>query len=448
MFEIAGKYLYTGGLFLSTTGSNDRKNLSRFNMQTEHWESVPGINSGFNGGVWDIHNADDGYIYIGGNFSQVGGAAAQGIARFDPVSETWEALIDPSPTLVTVGQENGPTNGRVFAIQKIGDLVYVGGEFTGPSRSPADEKYIRSYNVVSKKWAKVGGTLDSDVRALTVAPNGDLIAGGGFEGTLSRWNGTAWTTISGGARQNEGGGIVREVKYAADGTLYIAGDFDRVGEAAGITTRDVAAIKDGVWNPLAGGFDDTYIQSNGTTFNSDGVYDLAVGTDGKVYASGDFDASNGRTVTNLRHIAMWDGTGAWKAMGSGVGTTGSQIINCVEVAPDQTVFVGGVFNEGHKNAGSAKFTFARWDVDRDFTDYVPGAADNSTLRIITLEEKKIEVTFQTKPGTTYQMDASSDLTNWVEVTNAVVDGNGNRQGFNLNVIEANRQRYYRYRATR
>ena len=99
VFELTNDYLYTGGLFLSTTGDDDRKNFTRFNLRTEHWESVPGISRGFNGGIWEIHFADDGYLYIGGNFSQVGGVAASHIARFDPATETWSALEDLSPSL-------------------------------------------------------------------------------------------------------------------------------------------------------------------------------------------------------------------------------------------------------------------------------------------------------------------------------------------------------------
>ena len=58
--------------------------------------------------------------------------------------------------------------------------------------------------------------------------------------------------------------------------------------------------------------------------------------------------------------------------------------------------MGGVFNEGHKNAGSAKYTFARWHPERDFTEYVPGAADNTTTRFLPIEDGKLQATLARK----------------------------------------------------
>ncbi len=444
VLQQAGDYLYAGGLFLSTAGDNDGKNFSRFDLDTETWETVPGITDTFNGGVWDIHHADDGFIYIGGNFTRIGDLDVGGIARFDPATETWSALTDPAPTLVTPDQQIGPTNGRVFAIQKIGDLIYVGGEYTGPRNSPTDEKYIRSYNVRTQQWAKVGGGLDSDVRTLTVSPEGHLVAGGAFEGAVAQFDGNAWSLIGGGVREIGRNGIVRDVAYSRDGTLYLAGDFDEVGTAgSGNSVRDIAGYKDGVWDVMGGGFDANYVQSNGTTFNSDGVYDIAVDAFGRVYAGGDFDATAGRTNTDLRHVAMWK-DGAWQALGSGVGTTGSQIINCLALGREGDLYVGGVFNEGYKNAGSAKYTFARWHPQKDFTDYIPGAANNTTSHFFPFEDKW-QLTLISRPGTTYQIDVSSDMIEWVPIEGAIVDGNGNRQGFNLTRIDAP-TRFYRFRA--
>lgn len=444
VFEKAGKYLYTGGLFLNTANDTNKKNFARFNFDLEEWEGVPGISGGFNGGVWAIHHADDGYLYVGGNFSLVAGTLSSAIARFDPRTETWASLSDPTPTLVTPGQENGPTNGRVFAIQKIGNLLYVGGEFTGPRDSPIEEKYIRSFNLTTKAWSRLPAGLDNQVRALAKAPNGDLIAGGQFTGVVSRFDGSTWTPVGGGVRDAAGNGIVRRLRYSFDGKLYICGDFDEVGpEGSATEAKDIAGYKDGVWDIMGGGFDGNYVQSNGTTFNSDGVYDIAVDALGAVYAGGDFDASKGRTVLNLRHIAKWE-NGAWRSLGSGVGTTGSQIVNCIALGRENDLFVGGTFNEGHKNAGSAKYQFARWHPNRDFTDYEPGALDNPSGRFFQLEDGRLQYTIIGRTRTNYQMEASNDMVTWVPVTDAVFNGESVREGYNL-VAPTVQTRYYRYR---
>jgi trimeric autotransporter adhesin len=116
----------------------------------------------------------------------------------------------------------------------------------------------------------VGVGLDLDVRALALAPNGDVLAGGQFNGRLIRFNGTSWSVVSGGVSgTSAGGGIIRAIKVAPDGTIYIGGDFDSVNvSGAAVAVRDVAALRpNGTWNALAGGFDTQYIQSNGTTFS-------------------------------------------------------------------------------------------------------------------------------------------------------------------------------------
>jgi|GEM_PF-1593386 len=448
-FALAGHHLYMGGLFLNVEGDTQKKNLTRFNLLTEAWERVPGISNAFNGGVWCLHMGDDGFLYVGGNFSQVGGVAASGVARLDLSTGSWQALNDPSPSLVTPGQANGPTNGRVLAVVKSGQDVYVGGEFTGPAGSPVNEKYIRRFRLDTRDWERVGGGLDLDVRALKTAANGDILAGGQFTGRLARFNGTSWNVVGGGvAGTSPGGGIIRAIQTAPDGTIYIAGDFDTVNASgAGVAVRDVAALRpNGTWNALAGGFDAQYIQSNGTTFNSDGVFALALDASGVLYAGGDFDASVGRTVLNLRHVARWDGTGSWKSLGSGVGTTGSQIVNCLAMGLKNDLYAGGVFNIGWGTLGAAAKNFARWMPARDFTGYIPGAADNTTSEISRADAANTRtLLLQTRPGTSYLIESSTDLKTWSTVQGSTLVGNGNLQGFDLPSTAPQRQ--YRFRAT-
>ncbi len=411
-------------------GDNQKKNLTRFNLLTEAWERVPAIDQNFNGGVWAIENGGDGYLYIGGNFSSVGGVTASGVARFHLATETWSALSDPAPALTTPGQQNGPTNGRVLALAKAGNYLYVGGEFTGPAGAPQNEKYIRRYVLSTGKWERVGGGLDYNVRALAVAPDGGIIAGGQFTGALAKWNGSAWSVLGGGVGGGVGGSpIVRTLAQTQSGTLYIGGDFDQVNAAGTpVAVRDVAALTGATWNALAGGFDEKFIQSNGTTFDSDGVFGLALGPGGILYAGGDFDASVGRTVLNLRHVARWDGTGAWKPLGSGVGVTGSQNVNCLAVGPQGDLFAAGVFNTGYGTLGAAAKNFARWLPSRDFTGYIPGAADNTTIRIASGPGADYTVSLLTRPGTSYRLERSTGLSGWSFVS-AAQTGDGTRREF-------------------
>jgi hypothetical protein len=42
--------------------------------------------------VWAIDVGDDGFLYVGGNFSEVGGVAASGVARFHLASRDLGSL--------------------------------------------------------------------------------------------------------------------------------------------------------------------------------------------------------------------------------------------------------------------------------------------------------------------------------------------------------------------
>jgi hypothetical protein len=163
-----------------------------------------------------------------------------------------------------------------------------------------------------------------------------------------------------------------------------------------------------------------------------------------LYAGGDFDASAGRTVLNLRHIARWDGTGAWKPMGSGVGTTGSQIVNCLAVTPQGSVYAGGVFNIGYGTLGAPAKNFARWLPARDFTGYIPGAADNVVF-IDPAAPGTRNVTMLSRSGTTYVLQSSDSLQGWGNVSNTTFTGDGTIRGYA--VTSANPQRFYRFMAT-
>lgn len=445
--EVHGHHLYLGGLFLNVDGDAEKKNFTRFNLQTEAFERIPGVTNAFSGGVWALHAGDDGLLYLGGNISKTGGTASSGIVSFNPGPGTYTALTDPAPTLVTTGQANGPTNGRVFAIRKRDNLIYVGGEFTGPGGSPRNEKYIRSFNLTTRKWSRLGDGLDGDVRALELAANGDLIAGGSFSGGIARFNGTTWSLIGGGASGGFGGQPnVRAVVRAQNGILYIGGEFDTVGTGPDATAvYNVAAWNGTAWLPLAGGFDTDYVQSNGTTFAANGVFAMKLDAAGVLYAAGDFDASAGRTVLNLRHVARWDGSGTWKSLGSGVGTTGSQIVNCLATGPQGDLYAGGVFNPGYGTLGAPSKNFARWHSGRDFTGYIPGVEDNPTSLLTNVSPGARELTLQTRPGTAYIIQSSGTLLDWADVAGTAFTGNGGRQGFSLTSAAASR--YYRFRAT-
>lgn len=168
-----------------------------------------------------------------------------------------------------------------------GDLI-IGGDFLGVGG-------VGAVNVARRDgtdWVPMGDGLEGGVYALVVW-NGELYAGGAFNGGLARWDGAQWVDVDGGVD-----GYV-EALLVWNGDLVIAGGFSSAG--SGATTVGNVAIFDGVsWSDVDGG--------------SDGViYDLeAFGT--SLYACGQFGLVGGASAANL---ARWSGS-SWFAVGSGL----------------------------------------------------------------------------------------------------------------------------------
>jgi hypothetical protein len=399
-FTTTDTHLYAGGLFLSTDGVSNGKNLARFSFATETWEQVPGATQGADGRIDVIYKADDGLIYLGGNFRTVANISTSGIASFNPATGAWKRLFDPNGNLTLRTWDDGPRDGRTLAIVKSGNFIYAGGNFTNAA-APTNERYLVRFNLTTQAWGPVGNGTGGQVDDLELLPNGDILAATRNDAGLMRWNGSSWSTYAGGI----GSGIARCIEVHPDGRVFVAGDIDTVG-SANLATRDVAAYNPATnsWSNLNGGFDQKYIQSNGTDFDSDGIYDMVIDASGNVYVGGDIQADDARTDLNLNHIAMWNDTGAWRALGSGLGSTGSQIVNCLALGPNQDLYAGGTFSLGWLQSKSATTQFARWDSSQVLTP-VPATFRDA---ILTNEEGMLYLSARTIPGEQYQIRKSSD----------------------------------------
>lgn len=111
----------------------------------------------------------------------------------------------------------------------------------------------------------------------------------------------AWTALNNGATD----GAIQVMALGADGSLYVGGTFTSMDNGAGAVANTSRIAKwDGAnWLAL------------GTGAADNGVYSLAVGDDGTLYAGGTFTAMGG--VANTASIAAWDGTN-WSSISSGV----------------------------------------------------------------------------------------------------------------------------------
>lgn len=208
--------------------------------------------------------------------------------------------------------------------------IYVGGSFKDWD-GVVGRDYVAVYDPVDDSWATLGNLTDFNVTVSTLAfgLDGILYAGGSFSNCagdanadyIAKWNGTAWSAVSGGGLPS-----VHSLAFGLDGTLYLGGVFTN-------------------WNTIANAdyvvkWDGTAYAALGTGMNGN-VYVVAVGPDGTLYAGGAFTTAGG---TSANRIAAWDGS-SWSALGSGVDAA----VREISIDKDGTLYAGGSFTTAGGN---------------------------------------------------------------------------------------------------
>ena len=202
--------LIAGGSFQSI-GGVAAKGVARWDGTT--WSPLPGLDliTIINPGIEVRHLArlSNGDLVAGGLFTCSGG---QYLARWD--GTTWTS-INPLPTTLILGV------GRMLALPNGGLVIGVSG--LGASG-------VRHWDGTS--WSLLGTAASiTDVGALTVAPNGDVIAGG-YPTGVARWNGTAWSPVGSGTPTG-----IQAFAWARNGDLLVGGHF-----AGGVASPNLARL--------------------------------------------------------------------------------------------------------------------------------------------------------------------------------------------------------------
>jgi hypothetical protein len=222
-------------------------------------------------------------------------------------------------------------NVRAIAIAPDGD-VYAGGFFTVAGGVEA----MRVARWDGGSWSALGSGVTGDVFCIAVDSQGMVyvggsftVAGGNIAGRVAVWNGSSWSDLD--------GGMSNEVyALAVDGNdnLYAGGKFTVAG---GVTAGRIAMWDGRVWTDLDGGLPDE-------------VYALAVDGDDNLYAGGKFTVAPGASA--LR-VAKWNGT-SWSALGSGI----SHEVRALAVADNGDLYAGGLFTTA---GGVLAGRIARWN---------------------------------------------------------------------------------------
>ncbi len=327
-----GKVL-VGGNFLSYNGTTGVNGLVRLNADgTRDATFVTG--TGFNGNVLSVAVQADGRVLVGGTFTSYNGTT--GLNRL--VRLNADGTRDASFVTGT-GFDN-----QVFSVAVQADgRVLVGGDFTSYDGTTGLNRLVRLNADGTRDTGFATGTgFDVSVRSVAVQADGKVLVVGAF----TSYNGTA--------------GVNRLVRLNADGTRDTGFATGTGFPSTGQTVLSVAVQTDG--RVLVGG---QFTNYNGTTgvnrlvrLNADGTSDasfatgtgfdgtirsLAVQTDGRVLAGGDFASYNGTTGLNRLIRLNADGTrDATLATGTGFSSVG-EIVQSVAVQADGQVLAGGNF---------------------------------------------------------------------------------------------------------
>lgn len=275
---------------------------------------------GWSGGVEALEVLANGQLVAGGGFSQIGGVAANGIARWN--GTTWVALGSGAGANGWVGSLKTLTNG---------DLVAGGGFASGIG--------VHRWNGTS--WATLGslGGPYASCRSITQLPNGDLVVVGGFTSAggvaanlVARWNGTTWSPLGSGLTHYP---YADAVTSLGNGDVAVGGLFQLAG---GVVASSIARWNGTTWSAMAAG-----TAANGQ------VSAMVVRPNGDVIAAGDFQILGG---IHADRLARWNGS-AW----TNIGHMGGVVLD-LAACPNGDVIASG--HDLNFAGGVAVNKIARW----------------------------------------------------------------------------------------
>jgi hypothetical protein len=301
--------IIAGGYF-TVAGGVSANYIARWNGSA--WSSLgSGMGGSFFNDVKAYAVMPNGDLIVGGRFLLAGGVPVNNIARWDGAN--WSPLGAGVNDFV-----------RALLLRPDGTLV-AGGNFTMASGSPANAIAVWDGSV----WSTLGtgfsgGFLSTWVQALTLMPNGDLIAGGFYTtaGTssaqsIARWNGTDWSPLGASVA-----GVVNAVDVLPGGDLVAGGTFTTAGV---VPASRIARWRDPNWSALGAGTD---AQVNA----------FAVTRAGRLIAAGNFSMAGGKTSVSL---ATYESDCPATTVSYGSGCAGSGGLNAL--AATAHAWTGGTF---------------------------------------------------------------------------------------------------------
>lgn len=191
-------------------------------------------------------------------------------------------------------------------------------------------------------WAEMNGGFDGNVLDLQIGSKGEVIAAGQFihannkatathpmifANYIAYWDGIEWQQYGIGANN-----VIRAVAVAPNGDLYVTGDFTSIG---GVACNRIAhwVAATSTWQAMS------------TGLNASG-YAIAVSPLGNVYVGGAFTTAGGVAA---KYIARWDGS-SFQTLGAQGGLNNIVYALAISSDGTQ-VFAGGAFTDEFGSPG-------------------------------------------------------------------------------------------------
>ncbi len=291
----------------TSIGGNASNRIARWNGSA--WSA---LGSGMNADVYATLVLPSGEIAAAGSFTTAGGVTTNCVARWNGTA--WSGFGNGIDALQPFG-----SNVQALAVLQNGDIV-AAGSFGAASGVPAAN--IARWNGTS--WSGLGAGLNGPVRGLAVAPNGSLYAIGSFAQTIApgqvansiaMWNGTSWSVLGTGLGIFGGDALA----ILPNGDVVVGGTFVTAGGAA---ANRIARWNGSSWSALGSGMNSA-------------VTSLRVLANGDLIAGGLFTSAGG---VPANRIARWNGT-SWSAFGTGADGTVHELAQ----GNDGDLVVGGEF---------------------------------------------------------------------------------------------------------
>ena len=270
--------IYSSGPLIQQTGATLDFNIV---SEMEAWDTVP---SGIDGGIYD-YQIKDGLIYLSGAFQTCGGQPCSIVAKYD--GEQVESMYN-----------NPTTSGFAFALEYYQDTLYVAGNYTAGGKL-SSQGYRKCCKLVDGQLELLsqgffgGGTCN----ALEVFDD-KLFVGGysrpiGFDEshTLYYYENGQFFTLP-----EEPNYQINALK-AYNGGLYVAGDFDMIGN----TPCYGAARWDGeTWTCLC---NEPMFLQNGNLCVLECINDIEIWND-TLYVGGRFNSIGSNVLKRIAKLDM------------------------------------------------------------------------------------------------------------------------------------------------